>query len=44
MPLWHKNSYWGMVANDGDGDWIRTTWNGILPFQMDGCSSLGASS
>ena len=44
MPLWHKNSYWGMVANNGDSDWIRTTWNGIIPYQMDGCSSLGTGS
>lgn len=44
MPLWHKNSHWGMVANDNDSDWIRTTWNGIIPYQSGDCSSLGTDS
>ena len=40
------NSYYGMVTNDGNSsDWIRTTLNGIIPYQSNGggSSSLGTS-
>ena len=39
------NSYYGMVTNDGNSsNWIRTTQNGIIPYQSGGSSSLGTSS
>lgn len=38
------NSYYGMVTNDGNSsNWIRTTQNGIIPYQSGGSSSLGTS-
>ena len=40
------NSYYGMVTNDGNSsNWIRTTQNGIIPYQSNsgGSSSLGTS-
>lgn len=37
------NGYYGMTRPDGDtGDWIRTTTNGIIPYQSGGSSSLGS--
>lgn len=40
-----KNTYTGLAAPDGnDGNWIRTTGNGLLPFQSGVSSSLGTSS
>lgn len=39
------NGYYGMVTNDGNSsNWIRTTQNGIIPYQSGGSSSLGTSS
>lgn len=38
------NSHYGMVTNDGNSsNWIRTTQNGIIPYQSGGSSSLGTS-
>ena len=43
--LTSANGYWGMGDPDGGtSDWIRTTANGILPYQSGGASSLGTSS
>lgn len=43
--LTSTNGYWGMGNPDGGtSDWIRTTSNGILPYQSGGASSLGTSS
>jgi hypothetical protein len=37
-----KNGYWGMGHPDGnEKEWIRTTENGIIPYQSGGYSSLG---
>ena len=39
------NTYTGLAAPDGnDGNWIRTTVNGFIPYQSGGASSLGTSS
>ena len=39
------NGFYGMVTNDGNSsNWIRTTQNGIIPYQSGGSSSLGTSS
>ena len=36
------NGYYGMTRPDGDtDDWIRTTTNGIIPYQSGGNGSLG---
>ena len=45
----HANGYWGMTLPDSsDSDWIRTTQNGIIPYQSgsigDGHQYLGTSS
>lgn len=45
----NANGYWGMAKPDGTtADWIRTTSNGILPYQSGGSgnghSKLGTSS
>lgn len=43
--LTSANGYWGIGDPDGGtSDWIRTTANGILPYQSGGASSLGTSS
>lgn len=37
------NGYYGMTTPNGDtGDWIRTTTNGIIPYQSGGSGSLGS--
>lgn len=37
------NGYYGMTRPDGDtDDWIRTTTNGIIPYQSGGSGSLGS--
>jgi len=39
-----KNGYAGMGTSGGsDSSWIRTTSNGIIPYQSGGSSSLGTS-
>lgn len=41
----YANSFWGISAPNGNAtDWIRTTSNGIIPYQSGGASSLGTSS
>lgn len=41
----YANGYQGLAAPDGNAsNWIRTTSNGILPYQSGGYSSLGTSS
>lgn len=50
-PIGHKpmlaelaNDYYGMVDPNGhNGAWIRTTSNGIIPYQSGGASALGTS-
>lgn len=38
--LKNANSYWGMTGPDGeDNIWIRTTSNGLLPYQSGGAGS-----
>lgn len=47
MRVIYKNSYNGMAHPDGtDASWIRTTQNGIIPYQSStaGSSSLGTAS
>lgn len=40
-----KNGYEGLMTTNGsDVNWIRTTANGILPYQSGGDSALGTSS
>lgn len=44
-----KNNYWGMADHDGnDSSWIRTTSNGIIPYQSGGAGGghcgIGTSS
>lgn len=44
-----KNNYWGMADHDGnDSSWIRTTSNGIIPYQSGGAGAghcgIGTSS
>lgn len=41
----HENGYYGLSnPNADDGDWIRTTRNGLIPYQSGGYSSIGTSS
>ena len=41
----HVNGYYGLCTPELDeGDWIRTTRNGLIPYQSGGYSSLGTSS
>ena len=40
----HVNGYCGMSCESDDSNWIRTTRNGIIPYQSGGYSSLGTSS
>ena len=43
MGAVYANGYYGMTRPDGDtGDWIRTTTNGIIPYQSGGSGSLGS--
>ena len=43
MGAVYANGYYGMTKPDGDtGDWIRTTTNGIIPYQSGGSGSLGS--
>lgn len=38
----HTNSYWGIMTPGGNNvDWIRTTQNGIIPYQSGGHGSIG---
>ena len=38
------SGYFGMSCNGNDDAWIRTTRNGLIPYQSGGYSSLGTSS
>ena len=41
----NANGFYGLTRPDGnDSDWIRTTYNGIIPYQSGSYSSLGTSS
>lgn len=40
----NANGYWGMTANGDASNWVRTTVNGIIPYQSGGSGSLGTSS
>lgn len=41
----NANGYWGLSAPDGNAsNWIRTTSNGIIPYQSGSSSSVGTSS
>ena len=41
----HVNGYYGLCTPELDeGDWIRTTRNGLIPYQSGGYSSIGTSS
>ena len=41
----NTNGYWGIMTPGGNNaDWIRTTVNGIIPYQSGGASSLGTDS
>lgn len=37
------NNYWGLKPNGSNSAWIRTTSNGLIPYQSGGASSLGTS-
>lgn len=39
MLMSYENSYWGMRNPDGANDWIRTTTQGIIPYQSGGLGS-----
>lgn len=47
-PMVAENGYWGIKAAGGGNDWIRTTSNGLIPYQSGGSGSghcgLGTSS
>lgn len=44
MNAQYTNGYWGMMTPDASaGSWIRTTSNGIIPYQSGGASALGTS-
>ena len=41
----HVNGYYGLCTPELDeGDWIRTTRNGLIPYQSGGYSAIGTSS
>lgn len=40
----YKNSYPGMASLRSEDDWIRTTRNGLIPYQSGGASALGTGS
>lgn len=40
----HVNGYCGMSCESDDSNWIRTTRNGLIPYQSGGYSSIGTSS
>lgn len=41
----YANGYWGICSPDGENNvWIRTTQNGIIPYQGGGHGSVGTSS
>lgn len=44
MQLKFANDFWGMTCPSGDADWIRTTKNGLIPYQSGGASALGTES
>ena len=45
MQAIFRNGYEGMASSEGsESNWIRTTSNGIIPYQSGGYSSLGTSS
>tara|TARA_R100001443_G_scaffold110913_2_gene123320 strand:- start:15443 stop:18316 length:2874 start_codon:yes stop_codon:yes gene_type:complete len=45
MQAIFRNGYEGMASSEGsESNWIRTTSNGIIPYQSGGSSSLGTSS
>ena len=45
MRAQNANGYYGLVAPGGANNvWIRTTVNGIIPYQSGGSGSLGTSS
>jgi hypothetical protein len=38
----YTNNYWGLAQPNGDSsNWIRTTANGLIPYQSGGYSSIG---
>ena len=39
-----KNGYPGMASLRGEDDWLRTTKNGLIPYQAGGASALGSES
>lgn len=44
MKTVSANGYYGMTANGDTTNWVRTTVNGIIPYQSGTNSSLGTSS
>lgn len=44
MKTVSANGYYGMTANGDEGNWVRTTKNGIIPYQSGTNASLGTSS
>jgi hypothetical protein len=45
MGMNYANGYWGMGDPDGvSTNWIRTTTQGIIPYQSGGNGSIGTSS
>ena len=43
LGMYASGSHWGMQANGNTSSWIRTTSNGIIPFEAGGASSLGTT-
>lgn len=44
MKSKYVNGYYGLSSGSDDGDWIRTTRNGLIPYQSGGYSAIGTSS
>ena len=40
----NANGYYGITSNGSTSEWVRTTVNGLIPYQSGGSSSLGTSS
>ncbi|QPG06968.1 tail fiber domain-containing protein [Salinimonas marina] len=43
MTQKNKNGYYGLMSGSTDGNWVRTTANGLIPYQSGGTSALGTS-
>ena len=44
MGMEDANGYWGLKPNGSNAVYVRTTQNGLIPYQSGGSGTLGASS